>query len=82
MNGAPKPERKRWKAPALRPQPAPAVAAPEVEDDRVRYARWLVGCGMEKRAAAQQAARRDLVSIKRVLRTLDDLRSARAKAPQ
>lgn len=73
-----KPERKRWTAPT---QPAPAVAAPEVEDDRLRYARWLVGCGMDKRAAAQQAARRDIASIERVLRTLEDLSATRAAKP-
>lgn len=47
-------------------------------EKRVAYAQWLVGCGMEKRAAARQAARRDLVSIERVLRTKEALRKARS----
>lgn len=79
-----KPERKRWKVPA----PKPRAARPNIlfvrarttdEDKRIAYAQWLVGCGMEARAAARLAARRPAAEIRRALKTLAALTAAKAK---
>ncbi len=78
MTDAPKPERKRWKAPEPKPRAPRLRPVFADEDNRIAYAQWLVGCGMEARAAARQAAKRDLADVERVLRTVEALRKARA----
>lgn len=80
---APKPERKRRTVPAPKPRAVPPLlvrAGPAREENRIAYARWLVGCGMEARAAARAAATADAGRIASTLGALRALEAARAKA--
>lgn len=82
---APNPERKRWTVPEPKPRAArPRLVRPVFadEDNRIAYARWLVGCGMEARAAAKLAARRPAAEIASVLKALDALKAVKAKGPR